>query len=49
MANLDNKDFEKILINNKADQIRDFLIENGKEGKIFCPIMFEKEEGEDNG
>ena len=48
MNSLENTDFENLLKENKSESIRDFLIENGKEGKVFCPIMFEKKEGEDS-
>ena len=48
MNNLENSDFEKLLLENKDSDIREFLIENGKEGKTFCPISFEQKEGENN-
>jgi hypothetical protein len=48
MSNLNNAEFENLLLENKDESIRNFLIENGKEGKIYCPISFEKQEGKDN-
>ena len=48
MSNLKDSNFEDLLIQNKSDSIRDFLIENGKEGKVFCPILFEKEDNKIN-
>ena len=46
MDNLKDNDFENLLLENNTDSIRDFLLENGKEGKVYCPISFEKQEDE---
>ena len=47
MSNLEDSNFENLLFENNNDKIRDFLIENGKEGKPYCPILFDKEEEND--
>jgi hypothetical protein len=44
MINLEDDDFKKILFENNSDKIRDFLIQNGKEGKPYCPISFDRKE-----
>lgn len=41
---MDNINFIDFLQKAKDDsEIRDYIIENGKEGKSFCPIAFIKE------
>jgi hypothetical protein len=40
---MENSEFLDILIKNDKDEIRNYVLENGKEGKSFCPISFEKE------
>ena len=47
MSNLKDSNFENLLIQNKDESIRNFLIENGKEGKPFCPILFEKKDNKE--
>ena len=42
------KDFFELLINNNKEEIKKFVIENGKEGKPFCPLLFEKENKGEN-
>lgn len=43
---MNNKqDFFELLRSNDKEKIKEFVLENGKEGKVFCPISFEKEEG----
>lgn len=46
--NLENSNFENLLQKSESNLIRDFLIKNGKEGKIFCPVSFEKNMEENN-
>lgn len=43
---LENSNFMKTLIKNESNSINEFIMENGKEGKPFCPISFEKQEEE---
>lgn len=48
---LENSNFKNLLFENDNSKIRAFILENGKEGKPFCPIYFEKEgniDGNDN-
>ena len=41
---MENTNFIDFLQNAKDNsEIRDYIIENGKEGKSFCPIAFIKE------
>jgi len=41
---LEKEDLKNILYENDTDKIKDFVLENGKEGKVFCPIEFIKED-----
>ena len=43
---MENQNFMDVLMANNPDQIRDYLIENGKEPKPHCPFYFEKKESE---
>lgn len=46
--NSENLNIIDFLINNKdKSDIRDYVLENGKEGKPFCPIMFVEKEKDD--
>ena len=45
--NLDESDFLKLLRLNDKEKLKNYVFENGKEGKTFCPISFDTEE-EDN-
>jgi hypothetical protein len=47
--NLENSNFKNLLYKNDQKEIQDFLLENGKEGKVFCPIYFEKNKEEEDG
>jgi hypothetical protein len=46
---MNNINFIEFLQNVKDEsELRKYILENGKEGKSFCPIMFLKEEEKDN-
>lgn len=44
---MQNSDLINILIKNDKEEIRKFVLENGKEGKPFCPISFEEDKDEE--
>lgn len=44
--NLENSNFVNLLIKNESNSINEYILENGKEGKPFCPISFEKKDEE---
>ena len=44
---MDNINFIEFLQNNEnKSDIRKFIIDNGKEGKPFCPVIFIKKDGD---
>lgn len=44
---MENSEFLNILIKNDKEEIRNYVLENGKEGKSFCPVSFKKEKKDD--
>ena len=42
-----NSDFIKLLQLNDKEKIKEYVFENGKEGKPYCPISFESGDKDD--
>ena len=39
-----NDEFFKLLLLNDEEKIKNYVFNNGKQGKEFCPISFEKKD-----